>query len=82
MYGMIAISYLYSGETLANREKILQGQKDYELSDVGRDQARQLGAKLRGSDFAAAFTSDLCRASEVSSLLVQELDCGLGVLIW
>ena len=42
---------------------------DYELSDVGRDQARQLGAKLRGSSFAAAFTSDLCRASEVSSLL-------------
>lgn len=61
---------LYSGETLANREKILQGQMDYKLSEEGRDQARQLGVKLRGSDFAAAFTSDLCRASEVSSLLV------------
>ena len=33
---------------LANRDKILQGHMDCPLSDKGREQARQLGRRLRG----------------------------------
>ena len=45
--------------------KILQGQMDYRLSEVGVDQARQLSKRLDELSLNAVFASDLSRAYEV-----------------
>ena len=55
------------GETEWNAGRRLQGWLDIPLSDIGRQQARQLGAHLRtlhAPTFQAVLSSDLCRAAE------------------
>lgn len=62
------------GETEWSRTGRHTGNSDIPLTDTGRKQARLLGNKLRGRNFARAFTSPLQRASETSRL------AGLGEL--
>jgi len=50
------------GETLWNRQRRMQGQTDTPLSDTGRAQAVALGERLKASEFAAIYSSDLTRA--------------------
>ncbi len=66
------------GETLWNAEGRWQGQTDVPLSDTGREQARLLGVRL-GRLWSAdalpaptlALTSDLARARETATLLLE-----------
>ncbi|BBN87333.1 histidine phosphatase family protein [Azospira sp. I09] len=56
------------GQTAWNLEKRLQGSTDNPLNDTGRSQARQLGEKLAGENFAAVYSSSLARARESAAL--------------
>lgn len=42
------------------------------MSEQGREQARRLGARLADFPFDAAYSSDLCRATETASLVLGE----------
>ena len=63
------------GESVANAEGRMQGQRDYPLSDVGNQQAALLGAFLKNADwrFDAAYTSPLTRARATSLALTTSL---------
>jgi probable phosphoglycerate mutase len=66
-----ALIVVRHGETLWNREKRMQGTTDTPLSEVGQAQARALGRRLAGHDFAALYASDLCRAQETASIIAE-----------
>jgi probable phosphoglycerate mutase len=63
------------GESVANAEGRMQGQRDYPLSDVGQAQAALLGRFLvnAGFGFDAAYTSPLTRARETALALTTAL---------
>lgn len=54
------------GETDANRNKIIQGQLDTPLNEIGLEQAALVARALRTVKFDAALSSDLSRAATVS----------------
>lgn len=56
------------GETEWSRARRHTGRTDVPLTPVGEDSARRLGARLRGSVFAAVFTSPLVRAARTCEL--------------
>lgn len=47
--------------------------EDAALSDLGRQQARLLGERLRGVPFAAVFHSPLRRAAQTAELIAESL---------
>ena len=51
-----------------NERGIASGWNDPVLSNVGREQARTLGARRKNDAFAVVFTSDLARAVETAAL--------------
>ena len=59
------------GETVWNRQGRIQGHTDVGLSDRGLEQARLLGRRLEPVTFDAAYASDLSRASETVSLVLN-----------
>ncbi|HWQ15510.1 MAG TPA: histidine phosphatase family protein [Roseiflexaceae bacterium] len=63
------------GETEWNASGRWQGHADIPLNDTGRDQARQLAARLRreGVRFDAIYSSDLLRAWETAAIVGEEL---------
>lgn len=60
------------GETDWNRERRYQGQTDIPLNDRGREQARVLGRRLAGREWAAIWSSDLRRARETADLVAGD----------
>ncbi|KAG5353098.1 hypothetical protein C0989_010301 [Termitomyces sp. Mn162] len=63
------------GETQENRDGVIQGQLDTALNNVGLEQARIVGEKLRSIPFEIAFSSDLNRAVQVRRLLQYDFPC-------
>ena len=63
------------GESVANAEGRMQGQRDYPLSQAGHQQALMLGRWLKccGFEFDAAYTSPLSRAHATAGVLTAEL---------
>jgi broad specificity phosphatase PhoE len=63
------------GESVGNAEGRMQGQFDSPLSELGRDQARALLARLQGEGWkpAAIYSSDLCRAAKTAGILAAGL---------
>ena len=63
------------GQTAYNAEYRLQGQLDIPLSDKGREQARELGErlKLEGARFDALYCSTLSRARETAKIVGEYL---------
>jgi len=57
------------GESKGNSDGILQGQKDYPLSDLGRQQAAALAGRLRKARLTACYCSDLERAQETAEII-------------
>lgn len=58
------------GTTIWNREHRYQGTTDIPLSDLGRAEARALGARLATVEIDAAYASGLQRAQETARLLL------------
>lgn len=60
------------GETEANVKRILQGHKDYTLTEKGIRQAEEVAGKLKQIHFDKVFSSDLLRAKRTTELLLLE----------
>lgn len=56
------------GETDANKNRILQGQKDNHLNEAGKIQAGEAGKIIKKIDFAVIYASPLVRAIETAEL--------------
>jgi broad specificity phosphatase PhoE len=65
------------GETEWNRERRFQGQLDVPLSDVGREQARDLARLVEGEGLRRVVASPLVRARETAEIVGAQL--GLDV---
>lgn len=65
------------GETTDNRNRIMQGQTQGELSEEGVRQARELAKRLQGTTIDAFLTSDLKRAKDTCRILAK----GRGVTV-
>lgn len=68
------------GQSQWNLENRFTGFHDIDLSDLGRDEAREAGRRLKGSGivFDAVFTSTLQRAYHTAEIALSE--CGQGGL--
>jgi len=53
---------------------LFYGATDYPLTDLGREQAREAGRKLRNIPFSRCVSSDLCRAYETAALCIEGRD--------
>jgi probable phosphoglycerate mutase len=75
----VAIYLVRHGETPGNAARVVQ-LPDVPLSDRGRLQARQLGARLAtlpGSGIARVLASDLTRARETAAFVAEATDASL-----
>jgi len=69
------IFLLRHGETLWNTEQRLQGHKDSDLTDVGREQALQNGLKLKSlvADSPRFISSPLGRCRETANIVANAI---------
>jgi len=69
---MGSIFLLRHGQTVANRDRILQGPRiDAELSDLGRQQADSLGNALAQQPLGALYCSPLTRARDTAQAIAR-----------
>ncbi|NEW06060.1 histidine phosphatase family protein [Paenibacillus sp. SYP-B3998] len=66
---MTTIGFIRHGSTEWNRLGKLQGQLDTELTQEGREQAKQLGLRLANEQWTGIITSDLRRAEETGQIV-------------
>jgi 2,3-bisphosphoglycerate-dependent phosphoglycerate mutase len=73
---MIKLVLLRHGESIWNRENLFTGWTDVDLSDRGREEAREAGRLLKegGYVFDIAFTSVLKRAIRTLDIVIDVLD--------
>src|SRR6266545_3329957 len=69
--GMSTLVLVRHGESQWNLENRFTGWVDVDLSDKGREEARQAGEKLRGYHFDRAFTSVLKRAIDTLKIIIE-----------
>lgn len=62
------------GETIWNKSKLLQGSRDIQLSEKGRDAAIERGKQLREVGFDVIYSSPLSRAYETACLIRGDKD--------
>lgn len=60
------------GETEWNMKRLIQGQKDSALTELGINQAKELAKELRKIKFDLVFSSDLLRAKKTAEIIVAE----------
>jgi 2,3-bisphosphoglycerate-dependent phosphoglycerate mutase len=63
------------GQSVWNLENKFTGWVDVDLTEKGRDEAKNAGSKLKGYHFDEAYSSDLKRAQNTLTLALQE--CGI-----
>lgn len=61
------------GQTADNVAGILQGHRNTSLDDAGRQQARMLAERLRGTHIDAVLSSDLLRSFETAQIIGEAL---------
>jgi broad specificity phosphatase PhoE len=71
----VELTLVRHGQSTANRDSILQGQMDTQLSELGVRQARQVGAWFRAGAMTwdAAYCSPLQRARDTARAITEEL---------
>src|SRR6266446_6252144 len=76
LHRMKKIVLLRHGESVWNRENRFTGWTDVDLTDKGRDEAREAGRLMRaeGCAFDSAFTSVLKRAIRTLWIALDEMD--------
>ena len=72
IYTMPLLVLVRHGQSTWNLENRFTGETDIPLTDLGRNEARLAGAKLRNIPFAHGFTSVLRRAIDTMTLLLEE----------
>lgn len=65
---MVTITYFVHGTTTDNEQKLATGWLPGELSDKGKEQAKQLGEQAADKKFDVVFCSDLQRAIDSAKL--------------
>jgi 2,3-bisphosphoglycerate-dependent phosphoglycerate mutase len=60
------------GQSVWNLENRFTGETDVALTELGREEARAAGVKLRATPFAQGFTSILQRAIDTMTLVLEE----------
>lgn len=70
---MTTIYLIRHGESQGNKEKLFRGRTDFDLSDNGIIQARQLGKRLAGIKFDAVFSSPLKRAYNTAKAIETKI---------
>ncbi len=73
MHGSTPLYLVRHGETDWNAAGRWQGQTDVPLNPRGREQAREVGERLRGMGLAAIASSDLLRARVTAEIAAAEL---------
>jgi probable phosphoglycerate mutase len=73
------IVFARHGETAPNRDGLVLGRADPDLTVEGRRQAELLAAELAGERVTAIFTSPLVRASQTADAVGQA--CGVAVVV-
>ncbi|XP_060069697.1 uncharacterized protein LOC132549755 [Ylistrum balloti] len=68
---VFSLTLVRHGETLYNRKKILQGQTDVPLSQVGIQQAKMAANRLENENFTHVFSSDLSRANQTAQVIME-----------
>ena len=68
----VKITYFVHGTTVDNEEDISSGWSDAELSELGIQQAKELGRQTKDKYFDVIFTSDLKRAVDSARLAWDE----------
>ena len=71
-------AFIRHGQTDWNRDDRLQGSSDIPLNDVGRQQAHEAAAILRGGGWEAIVSSPLSRARETAEIMAADLGIELG----
>ncbi|MFA6322336.1 MAG: histidine phosphatase family protein [Candidatus Buchananbacteria bacterium] len=65
---MVKIIFESHATTLDNEAHLASGHFDVELSDLGRQQAKDLGQRYNAADLAAIFCSDLKRSYQTAEI--------------
>ena len=68
------------GESVGNSENRLQGQNDYDLTDLGREQAALTADRLPELGTTAVYTSPLLRAGETARTIAARLRLRAAIL--
>ena len=73
---MMKLVLIRHGESERNRENLFTGWTDVDLSETGREEAKNAGLLLKegGYDFDVCYTSYLKRAIHTLNLVLQQLD--------
>merc|ERR1712029_18661 len=69
--GEFELTIVRHGETDANKEGRLQGQINTHLNQTGKDQAAKAGRRLKDEHYDKVFCSDLDRAYETCSIILE-----------
>jgi broad specificity phosphatase PhoE len=68
---MIEIIFEAHGTTLDNEAHLASGWNDVELSDLGKQQSREMGERYKNEDFDAIFVSDFKRAVDSAKIAFE-----------
>ena len=68
---MVRFYIVRHGQTLLNSLDRAQGWADSPLTEAGKQMAADIGYKLNGVDFNAAYTSDMFRAVQTAELILE-----------
>ncbi|XP_050047662.1 fructose-2,6-bisphosphatase TIGAR-like isoform X1 [Dermacentor andersoni] len=69
---MFALTLVRHGETLHNKDNVIQGQLDVPLSSIGLEQAELLGKHLQQQRFTHVYSSDLSRAKQTAMSILEK----------
>jgi broad specificity phosphatase PhoE len=65
---MITITFVSHSTTVDNENKVMSGHNDVELSDLGKEQAKEVGVRYRAMKYDAIFCSDLQRSYRTAEI--------------
>lgn len=78
---MFALTLVRHGETLHNKDNVIQGQLDVPLSSIGQEQANLLGKHLQQQKFTHVYSSDLSRAKQTALSILEKNDVTPGPIV-
>lgn len=78
---MFALTLVRHGETLHNKDNVIQGQLDVPLSTIGLEQAELLGKHLQQQRFTHVYSSDLSRAKQTALSILEKNQVTPGPIV-